>query len=258
MIEIISYQEFKGNDKAIVDRGFEKLVGELKEKYGAETLSSEIDDSELYTRIDELKIKFETLIDYITFCIKYGADLDVLSPSKLKISGNEMGETISYIIDFFKRFSEEYGIAFNVYVKKDVELDLDALKKGMYDDDDIFCFEEEDGLLRVKAVFSGEGKSEEVVIKNILVSLNPDIIVNKVITKPTEIEKETFSGLIAVEMFCNPFDIVEVAYKFLPLAVSFENSDIELDISEIQDIGNDLGGAIFELTHAAATMKGKN
>lgn len=259
MIEIISYQEFKGNNKQIVDSEFDKLMDDLKKTYDAEILTSEIDDEgELYTRINELRIKFETVLDYIKYCIRYGADLDVVSPSKLKISGKEMGETVAYIIDFFKKFSEKYGIAFNVYVKKEVEMDINALKEGLYDEDDIYCFEEEEGLLRVKTVFKGDGKSEEIIIKNILASLNPDIIVNKVITKKTDEKSEIFSGLIAIEMFCNPFDIVEVAYKFLPVAVSFENSDIELDISELQDIGNDLGGAVFELTHAASTMKTKN
>ena len=43
----------------------------------------------------------------------------------------------------------------------------------VYDEDDIYCFEEEEGLLRVKTVFKGDGKSEEIIIKNILASLNP-------------------------------------------------------------------------------------
>ena len=80
MIEIISYQEFKGNNKQIVDSEFDKLMEDLKKTYDAEILTSEIDDEgELYTRINELRIKFETVLDYIKYCIRYGADLDVVS-----------------------------------------------------------------------------------------------------------------------------------------------------------------------------------
>ncbi|MBA2839900.1 hypothetical protein HNP87_000412 [Methanococcus maripaludis] len=258
MIETISYQELKGNDKQIVDEKFESLIAELKETYNAEILSNESDeDGEFYSKIAELKIKFETVLDYIKYCLRYGADLDVVSPTKLKISGNEMGNAILYIIDFFKKFAKKYGVAFNVYVKNEIDADINALKEGIYDEDDIYLMESEEGLLKIKTVFEGDGKSEEIIIKKILASLNPDIVVNKVITKSMDESKGIFSGLVAIEMFCKPFDIVEVAYKFLPVAISFENADIELDISELQDIGNDLGGAVFELTHAAANMNKK-
>ena len=55
---------------------------------------------------------------------------------------------------------------------------------------------------------------------------------------------------MAFEIFCNPFDIVEIAYKYTPVVISLENTDIEMDTLELQDIGNELGGAIFELSHA--------
>jgi len=84
-----------------------------------------------------------------------------------------------------------------------------------YDEDDIYLMESEEGLLKIKTVFEGDGKSEEIIIKKILASLNPDIVVNKVITKSMDESKGIFSGLVAIEMFCKPFDIVEVAYKFL-------------------------------------------
>ena len=188
MIETISYQELKGNNKEIVDEQFEKLIAEITEKYGAKILSNESDDEgELYTRITELKIKFETVLDYIKYCLMYGADLDVVSPTKLKISGNEMGNTILYIIDFFKKFAQKYGVAFNVYVKNEVDADINALKEGVCDEDDIYIMESEEGLLRVKAVFEGDGKTEEIIIKKILASLNSDIVVNKVITKSIRI-----------------------------------------------------------------------
>ena len=64
-----------------------------------------------------------------------------------------------------------------------------------------------------------------------------------------------FYGLVAVEIFCNPFDIVEIAYKYTPVIISLENADIEMDTLELQDIGNELGGAIFELSHAALMRK---
>jgi len=45
-------------------------------------------------------------------------------------------------------------------------------------------------------------------------------------------------------------DIVEIAYKFIPVVVSIESKKIEISCLELQDIGNELGGAIFELSHA--------
>ncbi|WP_292460931.1 hypothetical protein [Methanothermococcus sp.] len=258
MIEIISYQEIKGNNKDIVDMEFEKLTNDIKNKYNAEILSvdcEEEDEGGLYTKVAELKIIFNSFLDYIDFCLNYGADLDIVSPSKLKISSKEFGEALAYIIEFFKRFYEKYKIMFNVHIKEEegMSINIEEYKNGIYDEDDIFALEEE-GLIKVKAVFEGFGSSEEDVIKKILLSLSDNIVVNRIITKPLEkegpYENAEFYGLIAVELFCKPFDIVEMAYKFLPVVISIENKFIEINGLELQDIGNDLGGAVFELTHA--------
>ncbi|MDK2789897.1 MAG: hypothetical protein PWP15_404 [Methanothermococcus sp.] len=257
MIEVVAYQEFKGNDKEIINSEFEKLIEELKTNYNAELLSLDEEEGELYTKVGELKVKFDSFLDYIKFCLKYGVDLDVVEPSKLKISSKEFGEAIAHIIDFFRIFCNKYGVMFNVYVREEKEFELDKYKEGIYDEDDIFAFQDEDSLLRIKAVFEGEGKSEEDIVKKILMSLNEEMLVNKIITKEIDDSKEGFHGLIAVEIFCKPFDVVELAYKFLPVTISIENKDIEIDALELQDIGNDLGGAVFELSHAAATMKKK-
>ncbi len=274
MIEIISYQEIKGNDKEIVDREFEKLMSELKNKYNAKVLlveeenyeeyeeinteeHKEKSEKELYTKVGELDIKFDSFLEYIKFCLNYGADLDVVNPPKLVISSEEFGNAIAYIIDFFKKFYEKYKIAFNVRINEEDKLNIEEYKRGIYDEDEIYALQE-DGLLRIKVVFEGLGISEEDVVKKVLLSLGNEIIINKIITKPLEKDGDDdtninakFYGLIAVEILCSPFDIVEIAYKYTPIVISLEDKDIELDTLEIQDIGNELGGAIFELSHAA-------
>ena len=273
MIEVISYQEFKGNDKDIVDNEFEKLIEKIGNKYSVEILSIESnedededetvqtagscsvvgeEEEELYTKIAEINIKFNSFKEYIEYCLNYGADLDVLEPSKLKLSSKEFGEAIAQIIEFFKEFCNKYGIGFNVHIKEDENIDLKSYKKGIYDDDELFDLSEE-GLIRIKAVFEGIGDSEEELIKKIIMSLNTEIMVHKITTKTIEIEGDNignrFYGVIGVEMLCKPFDIVEIAYKFIPVVVSIENKEIELSGLELQDIGNDVGGAIFELSH---------
>jgi hypothetical protein len=263
MIEIISYQEIKGNDKEIVDREFEKLMSELKNKYNAKVLTieediEELDNEILHTKVGELNIKFNSFLEYIEYCLSYGADLDVVNPSKLKINSKEFGEAIAHIIDFFKKFYDKYHIAFNIQLNEENKnVDIENYKKGIYDEDEIYALQEEEGLLKVKVVFEGAGISEEDVIKKILQSLNDSIVVNKITTKQLDITQDLnlnmnakFYGLIAVEMFCKPFDIVELAYKYTPVVVSLENREIELNPLELQDIGNELGGAIFELSHA--------
>lgn len=256
MIEIISYQEIKGNNNDIVNMEFEKLMGNIKNKYDAEILSVEDDEDEegLYTKVGELSIKFDSFLEYIDFCLNCGADLDVVNPPKLKISSKEFGEVLAHIIDFFKKFYKKYNIAFNVQItKKDEDITIEDYKNGIYDEDEIYALQEEDGLLRAKVVFEGIGISEDDVIKKILLSLGDKLIINKIITKPLEKDKNinaNFYGLIAVEMFCNPFDIVEIAYKYTPVVISLEDKDIEIDALELQDIGNELGGAVFELSHA--------
>ncbi|AEH06142.1 hypothetical protein [Methanothermococcus okinawensis] len=265
MIEIISYQEVKGNNKDIVNNEFEKLLNEIKNKYNAEILSVDYEEEDgkegiLYIKVGELKITFNSFLEYVDFCLNYGADLDIVSPSKLKISSKEFGETVAHIIEFFKRFYEKYNIMFNVHIKEEDNINVEEYKNGIYDEDDIFALQEE-GLIKVKAVFEGFGSSEDEVIKKVLLSFGDNIVVNKVITKPLEKEGNyknvNFYGLIAVEIFCKPFDIVEMAYKFLPVVISIEDRYIEIDGLELQDIGNDLGGAVFELTHAAV-MKNLN
>ncbi|MBW9222893.1 hypothetical protein KKP88_00545 [Methanothermococcus sp. SCGC AD-155-K20] len=254
MIEIISYQEIKGNNENIVKEEFEKLVNEIKSKYKCDILSVEEDlEDGIYTLVAELKISFNSFLEYVKFPLIYSADLDVIEPPKLKVDHKEFGEALAYIITFFKNFYERYNVAFNIPINENITINLEDYKKGIYDEDEVFAFEEEEGLIKAKAVFEGYGTSEEEVIKRILLSLEDNVIINKVITK--ELEKEGpyknvgFYGLIAVELFCKPLDIIEIAYKFLPVVVSIRSESIELDSLELQDIGNELGGVIFELTH---------
>ncbi|EHP89175.1 hypothetical protein [Methanotorris formicicus] len=254
MIEVIAYEELRGNKKGVVEEEFEEVVNELKEKYNAKLLSVEEEEGNLYTKVGELEIKFNSFLDYIDFCLKYGADVEVISPSKLKMDSKEFGNTIAHIIQFFSNFCKKYNVAFNAFVREGKDIDIDKYREGIYDEDDIHELQE-DGYLRIKVVFEVEGKSEEVVIKNIIQSLDENIHINKIITKALD-DKEGFHGLIAVDMLCKPFEIVEIAYKFLPVAVSIGGNNIELDISELQDIGNELSGAIFELSHAAKIKRG--
>ena len=255
MIEIISYQEVKGRDKELAKKEFDNLLEKIKKEYRCEVLSVEEDWEEkegFYTFIAELKVQFDTFLDYIKFSVNYAADVDVLEPPKLVLDPKEFGEALAYIIDFFKRFYKKYNVAFNVETQDKIEIDIEEYKKGIYDEEDIQSFEEE-GLIRVKSVFEGYGVSEEEVVKRVLLSFKDNIIVNKVITKELEREEPYkdvgFYGLIGVEVLCRPVDIVEIAYKFIPVVISIESKRIEISCLELQDIGNELGGAIFELSH---------
>jgi len=202
MIEIVSYQEVKGRDKELAKKEFENLLEKIKEEYKCEVLSVEEDWEEkegFYTYIAELKVRFDTFLDYIKFSINYAADVDVLEPSKLVLEPKEFGEALVYIIDFFERFYKRYKVAFNVQIRDKIEIDIEEYKKGIYDEEDIYNFEEK-GLIRVKTVFEGFGVSEEEVVKRVLFSLKDNIIVNKVITKELEREEPYkdvgFYGLI--------------------------------------------------------------
>ncbi|MBP2172537.1 hypothetical protein [Methanococcus voltae] len=272
MIEIITFQEVKSNDKHITEVMYEKFLKELKEKYPKMEIISEDYDEEVdenknngtkfYTKILEMKLTFETFTEYIKFCMEQGADLEVMKPSKITISSKEFGELLLYIIEFFNKIQARYDISYSVESKPDIEYTIEELKEGIYDEDDIYDFID-DGYIDTKFVLKGFGKSEKEVVSNILKTISEDMYVNKVITQPMELEnnsavgnmpKPGFSGLIALEVFGKPFEIVEFTYKYLPVTVKFQDKDIELEINEIQDIGNDLGGAIFELSHAAANM----
>ncbi|ACV24602.1 hypothetical protein [Methanocaldococcus fervens] len=253
MIKIHALEEVKGNSKEVVEREFENLSNELKEKYNAKVryVDEDIEEDEnlkFYTKIGEFEIDFDNFRDYINFCLKYGADIEVIKPEKLKLKANEINEVLALVITAFKSFVDTYKIGFNVYVKEKKDIDVEEYKKGKYDEEEIVDFEE-DGFIRVKAVFEGVGKDEDEVVKNLLVSLDrEDIIINKIITK--NFEDKGFNGLIAVDLLCKPFEMFEIAYKYLPVALSIQKDEIELTLSDIQDIGNELSGAMFELSHA--------
>ena len=258
MIKIRALEEIKGNSKEVVEKEFENLANELKEKYNAKLIYTDEDIEEghikLYTKIGEFEIDFDIFKDYIDFCLKYGADIEVIKPDKLKLKVDEINEALALVISSFKSFVDKYKIGFNVYVSEKKDIDIDAYKKGMYDEEEIADFEEE-GFIRVKAVFVGAGKSEEEVIKNLLTSLDrEDIIINKIITKNFS-KDETFNGLIAIDLLCKPFEMFEIAYKYLPVAVSVQRDVVELSLSDIQDIGNELSGAMFELSHAVVMRR---
>ncbi|XRP96967.1 hypothetical protein ACO3UB_00175 [Methanocaldococcus sp. 16A] len=254
MIKIHALEEVKGNSKEIVEKEFENLTNELKEKYNAKLRYVDEDIEEdgnlkFYTKIGEFEINFNNFKDYINFCLKYGADIEVIKPEKLKLKANEINEVLALVISAFKSFVDTYKIGFNVYVKEKKDIDIEEYKKGKYDEEEIVDFEEE-GFIRVKAVFEGIGKNEEEVIKNLLTSLERDeIIINKIITQNFN-EDKSFNGLIAVDLFTKPFELFEIAYKYLPVAISVQIDEIELSLSDIQDIGNELSGAMFELSHA--------
>ena len=260
MIKIHALEEVKGNSKKVVEKEFENLANELKEKYNAKIKSvdddiEENDNLKFYTKIGEFEINFDNFKDYIDFCLKYGADIEVIKPEKLKLKADEINEVLAFVISAFKSFVDTYKIGFNVYLKDKKDVDIEEYKKGRYDEEDIIDFEE-DGFIRVKAVFEGVGKNEEEVIKNLLISLErEDIIVNKIITKNFNENNDTFNGLIAVDLLCKPFEMFEIAYKYLPVALSIQRDEIELSLADIQDIGNELSGAMFELSHAVIMRK---
>jgi len=259
MIKIHALEEVKGNSKEIVEKEFENLANELKEKYNAKLkyIDEDIEEEgnlKFYTKIGEFEINFNNFKDYINFCLKYGADIEVIKPEKLKLKANEINEVLALVISAFKSFVDTYKIGFNVYVKEKRDIDIEEYKKGKYDEEEIVDFEEE-GFIRVKAVFEGIGKNEEEVIKNLLISLDrEDIIINKIITKNFN-ENESFNGLIAVDLLCKPFEMFEIAYKYLPVALSIQRDEIELSLADIQDIGNELSGAMFELSHAVVMRR---
>ena len=259
MIKIHALEEVKGNSKEIVEKEFENLANELKEKYNAKLkyIDEDIEEEgnlKFYTKIGEFEINFDNFKEYINFCLKYGADIEVIKPEKLKLKANEINEVLALVISAFKSFVDTYKIGFNVYVKEKRDIDVEEYKKGKYDEEEIVDFEEE-GFIRVKAVFEGIGKNEEEVIKNLLISLDrEDIIINKIITKNFN-ENESFNGLIAVDLLCKPFEMFEIAYKYLPVALSIQRDEIELSLADIQDIGNELSGAMFELSHAVVMRR---
>ncbi|XRO76590.1 hypothetical protein ACO3VM_07390 [Methanocaldococcus sp. 10A] len=259
MIKIHALEEVKGNSKEIVEKEFENLANELKEKYNAKLRYVDEDIEEdgnlkFYTKIGEFEINFNNFKDYINFCLKYGADIEVIKPEKLKLKANEINEVLALVISAFKSFVDTYKIGFNVYVKEKKDIDIEEYKKGKYDEEEIVDFEEE-GFIRVKAVFEGIGKNEEEVIKNLLTSLERDeIIINKIITQNFN-EDKSFNGLIAIDLLCKPFEMFEISYKYLPIALSVQRDEIELSLADIQDIGNELSGAMFELSHAVIMRK---
>ncbi|WP_456372347.1 hypothetical protein [Methanocaldococcus sp.] len=260
MIKIHALEEVKGNVKDIVEKEFEKLSKELKEKYNAKLryVDEDLEENEnlkFYTKIGEFEIEFGSFKDYIDFCLKYGADIEVIKPSKLKLKSNEINEVLGLVISFFKTFVETYKVGFNVYIDEEKKkgIEVEEYKKGKYDEDEIIDFEDE-GFIRVKAVFEGFGKSEEEVIKNLIASLNMEnVIINKVITQ--NFSDKNFNGLIGIDLLCKPFEMFEIAYKYLPVAISVQKDEIELDLANIQDIGNELSGAVFELSHTVTMRK---
>ncbi len=246
MIKILAMEELKGNNKDIVKKEFDKLVEEIKKNYNAKINFIDEEENELYTIVGEFEIKFNNFRDYIEFCLKYSPDVEVLKPSKLTINKDELNETLALVISTFKNFVEKYKIGFNVFLKEKKEFNLEDYKKGLYDKEEII--ELEDEYIRTKVVFEAVGKSEEEVINNLLTTLDDIVIINKIITQ--NFEKDSFRGLVAMDLFCKPFELFEIAYKYIPIAISVQKDKITLELSEIQDIGNELSGAIFELSHA--------
>ncbi|WP_423792590.1 hypothetical protein ACPB8Q_07700 [Methanocaldococcus indicus] len=253
MIKVLAMEEVKSNSKELANKEFEKLKEDILKNYKAKLNFVDVEENELYTVVGEFEIEFDNFLEYIEFCLKYSPDVEVLKPSKIVLDKEELNKVLAFVIHTFKEFTNKYKIGFNVYLKDKKDYDIEKYKNGLYDDEELYELEEE--YIRVKAVFEGEGKSEKEVVANLLSSLDMDnIIVNKILTQ--NYEKDEFKGLIGVDLFCKPFELFEIAYKYQPVALSVQKDKITLSLSEIQDIGNELGGAIFELSHAVVNRFG--
>ncbi|ENN96567.1 hypothetical protein J422_01555 [Methanocaldococcus villosus KIN24-T80] len=244
MIKIRALIEVKGNIKNIVDKEFERIKEDIK-NYNPKLVFEETEEGEFYTKIGEFEISFNNLLEYLEFCLKYGADIEVVSPDKLVLDVDEINKALAFVISFFKKIYEKYNVVYKMDLKEK-DINVEEYKLGRFDEDEILELSEE--YIRVKCVFEGVGKDEETVIKKLISTLDSEnIIINKVLTQ--NFDKDKFNGLVAIDMFCKPFELFEIAYKFLPIAISVQKNKVEINLSELQDIGNELSGAVFEIAH---------
>ncbi|WP_456419647.1 hypothetical protein [Methanocaldococcus infernus] len=249
MIKISALEEVRGNSKELVEKEFKKLTEEILKNYKAKLLYEEEEENELYTKIGEFEVEFNNFKEYIDFCLRYTPDVEVLKPDKLVLDVKEVNDILSYIIVFFREFINKYRIGFNVIMKENINLNVEEYKKGKLSEEEILSYLNE-GYVRTKIVLEGRGKDEETVLRNLIYTLEEDNIKVRKVATINEAEKG-FEGFVGLDILCKPLDLFILAYKYLPVALSIEEEKLKLSLSDIQDIGNELGGAIFELSHAA-------
>ncbi|WP_456472606.1 hypothetical protein [Methanocaldococcus sp.] len=248
MIKISAIEEVKSNSKEFAEREFKRIADEILNNYKAKLIYEDEEESELYTKIGEFEVEFDNFKEYIDFCLKYSPDVEVIKPNKLVLDVNEINDILSYIITFFREFVKTYKIGFNVIIKESENINIEEYKKGKLTEEDIIEYLDE-GYVRAKIVVEATGKDEETVLKNLIYSLeNEGIIIRKVAT--INEDDKAFNGYVGLDILAKPFDLFSLAYKYLPVAFSIEENNIKLSLSDIQDIGNELSGAMFELSHA--------
>jgi hypothetical protein len=242
LIQGVFYIESQGNDRKVVRKALEDLVGKLKEEKGVRLKSASfgdlVEDGGSYSITVELDLSFESLKDYLMCSMKFGPSaITIESPKKIILTAKEFLEVIGEVTAFTKRVMNKYGIRFTFPETED------EVKIGLEEDEIDALLDQ--GALRVRIVVE---RSEEpkVAQRKFLSAVSKEVFLNKV--KTSRLEERT---LIAIHAFLyEPKALIDLSIKHTPVLIELlEPEEVELSMFEIQDIGVELAATYFEMAH---------
>jgi hypothetical protein len=252
-IQATFYIEAQGTQGQAVEDALRSMVEGLRREEGVEvkkeSFEEAVKDGDLYSATAEVDMGFGDFKTYILMVIKYGPSaVEVSRPEELVLPANEFLSAVGEVIRVAKTLFERYHAGYKLQeAKGDIQV-------GLSEEEIVGLLDQ--GALRAKIVMEARGRSEEQAVKDLVGAVKEDLFVNKVKTKAME-EGEGFSGLIGIEAFMyEPRILFNIGVALTPVLIEImEPGEVTLRVVDIQDIGVDIAGVFFELSHRVEAAK---
>jgi hypothetical protein len=254
MIEGTFFIEAQGNNEKLVENSLKNLIEKLKNEAKVEVKKEYFDkvikEEENFSAMVEVDLEMADLGAYVDTAIKYGPSaIQIFGPNELTISSRDFLNVIGKIIEITKTLYERTGTKFKFTKSRDppkVGLDEDYIEELL-----------EGGAIRAKVVIEVDTTSRKKAVSDFLNAVHSDTLyINKVKTKQVEKGKE-FMGVVGLDVLIPDVKtIVDIAIKHNPVLIEIvEPEKIKMTMLDLQDIGLDIAGVLFEMSCAVANAR---
>ncbi len=254
MIEGTFFIEAQGNNETLVENSLknliEKLKNEAKVEVKKEFFDTVIKDGENFSAMVEVDLEMADLGAYVDVAIKYGPSaIQISGPNELTISSREFLNVVGKVIEITKTLYERTGTGFKFTKSENspkVGLDEDYIEELL-----------ESGVIRAKIVIEADSTSRKKAVSDFLNAVHDDTLyINKVKTKQVE-KGEGFTGVVGLDVLIPDVKtIVNIAIKHNPVLIEIvEPEKIKMTMLDLQDIGLDIAGVLFEMSCVVANAQ---
>ncbi len=246
MIRAAFFIEAQGSNKQQVEESLkdlvQKITGEADVKVKRTSFEDVLEEEGRYSQAVEVEIEFANFGTYIRGIISYAPSaVEIMNPRRLTIPKHEFLMAVGDVIKVSRALYEKHRASFkfpNSSKKAKIGLSDNEIMEFQYQ-----------GAIRAKIIIETRDRSPEQMVEDFVNIVKEDVFINQVGTK--DVQGDEAIGVVGIDCFMyEPKTLMDIAARLIPVLVEItEPDEVELDILNIQDIGVDLSGIIFELSH---------